>query len=96
MRGCRAIALVTTRNLLPACLPVCLNADLCHPLQTRECFLTKYKHKREHMRGHTDTNKTHAYKNTHASKPAKGKERGNKGQAVPPSVFIKEKSDQTN
>lgn len=37
-RGCRAFTLVITRDLLPACLPVCLNADPCHPLQTRDCF----------------------------------------------------------
>lgn len=51
--GCRARALVITRDLLPVCLLVCLNAALCHLLQTRDCVLTKQRHKQDHM--HTDT-----------------------------------------
>lgn len=65
--GRRALALVTTRDLLPFCLPVCLNADLVIHYRQGTTFLTKYKHKQEHMH-----NKTHTWKNTHALKPAKG------------------------
>lgn len=60
--GCRALALVTTRDLLPSCLSACRSG---HPLLTRDYFLTRYKHKQEHMH-----NKTHT--NTHVQKPAKG------------------------
>lgn len=91
--GCSALALVTTRDLLPACLPVCLNADLCHPLQTRDCFLTKYKHKQKHMRRHTSTDKTHAHKNTHASKPAQGKRGVTKDRQCP--LVFSSKRNQT-
>lgn len=91
--GCRALAWVTTGDLLPSCLPVCLNADLCHPLQTRDCFLTKYKHKQEHMHGHTDTDKTHTYKNTHALKPAKEKRGGTKDRQCP--LVFSSKRNQT-
>lgn len=93
--GCKAIALVTTRDLLPSRLPVCLNADLCHPLPTRDCFLTKQKQERMHK----DTDDTHTCTRAHAQKyihttTCTWKKRGNKGQALPSSVFIKEKSEQ--
>lgn len=91
--GCRAVAPVTTRDLLPGRLPVCPNADLCHALQTRDCFLTKYKHKQEHMHRHTDTEETHALKNTHASKPAKGKQGVTKDRQCP--LVFSSKRNQT-
>lgn len=60
--GCKAIAPVTTRDLLPSRLPVCLNADLCHPLPTRDCFLTKQKQERMHR--DTDNIHTHMHAGT--------------------------------
>lgn len=75
------------------CLPACLNADLCHPLQTRDCFLTKYKHKQEHMHRHRHTDKRHAYTNTHASKPAKEKRGVTKDRQCP--LVFSSKRNQT-
>lgn len=87
--GCKAIAPMTTRDLPPSRLPACLNADLCHPLPTRDCFLTK-QHKQERV--HADTDDTR--RNTHTRHNMHKEREGNKGQALPPSVFIKDKSDQ--
>lgn len=78
---------------LPSSLPVCLNADLWHPLQTRDCFLTKYKQKQEHMHGHTDTDDRYAHQNTHAWKPAKGKRGVTKDRQCP--LVFSSKRNQT-
>lgn len=93
--GCKAIAPVTTRDPLPSWLPVCLNADLCHPLPTRDCFLTKQKQERMHR--DTDNTHTHTHehtcRNTYTSQPAHGKRGVTKDRHCP--LVFSSKRNQT-
>lgn len=92
--GVQSTSSETTRDLVPACPAAYLSACLseCRSVSSitdRGVLFNKIQTQAgAHARAHKDT---------HAWEPATAeRERGNKGQAVPPSVFIKEKSDQIN
>lgn len=95
--GCRAVAPVTTRDLLPACLPSCLSE--CRSVSSitdRGLLFNKIQTQTgAHAQAHRHRRNSCIEKYT-CIEACEGKARGNKGQAVPPSVFIKEKSDQIN
>lgn len=80
-----------------ACLPSCLSECRSVPSITNKGLLFNkiQTQTAAHAQAHRHRENTSIQKYT-SIEACKGKERGNKGQAVPPSVFIKEKSDQIN